>query len=87
MKKVIRNSVCVALALTALCLTACEGTTTPTNNTNNNNAYVPPKEEIEVVPPKEEIQYTGHLLAQNGSTNYSIVIGTDADQYEEFDVI
>lgn len=54
MKKFIRNSVCIALAMTALCMTACTD------------------------------EQTNHLLAVNGTTDYSIVIGTDADQYEKF---
>ncbi len=65
MKKIVRNSISIALAMTALCLTACEGGST-------------------TLPPYDDTQYTGYMLAENGSTDYSIVIGTDADKYEKF---
>ena len=66
MKKLIRNSLCIALAMTAFGLTACEAGANPP------------------LPPSDDTQYTGYLLAENGSTDYSIVIGTDADKYEKF---
>lgn len=55
MKKLLRNSISIALAMTALCLTAC----------------------------KEEPK-ASYVLAANGRTDYSIVLGNDADEFETF---
>ena len=67
MKKVLRNSLSIILATTALGLTACAG----------ESNFAP-------LPPYDDTTYTDYTLAKDGKTDYSIVIGTDADKHEKF---
>ena len=67
MKKVLRNSLSIILATTALGLTACGG----------ESNFAP-------LPPYDDTSYTDYVLAKDGKTDYSIVIGTDADKHEKF---
>lgn len=69
MKKFIRNSLCIALATLSVVATACSPQTT--GNTTPLTPYDPPK-------------LTGHYLAQNGTTDYSILIEEDASEREYF---
>ena len=66
MKKLLRNSLSIILAMTALGLTACGETG------------------VAPLPPYDDNTYTGYTLAKDGKTDYSIVVGTDADKYEKF---
>ena len=66
MKKVLRNSLSIILATTALGLTACGETGAGP------------------LPPYDDAAYTDYVLAEAGKTDYSIVVGMDADQFEKF---